>query len=335
MRIIRHWQNVTASAQGAVVAIGNFDGLHRGHQAVIDDARRLAAAAGLPLAILTFEPHPRAYFGRVDRPFRLTPCRAKLRVLDDLGVDLVYLFRFDAKFAAISAEDFVQKVLVGGLRAAHVVVGYDFSFGQGRAGNVALLQSLAAQAGFKVTQVAAAGDGSTTYSASEARRLLEAGEVAALAQILGRWWSLEGRVLLGDQRGRTIGFPTANLSLRGQLHPARGVYALWARVDPTWSGAKDETWHPAVANLGRRPTFAKDEDNLEVHVFDFERDIYGARLDVRFVAHIRPEVKFDGIDALKAQIARDCDTARKILAEQPGADAVIPERETSSLQATS
>ena len=329
MRIIRHWQNVAISAQGAVVAIGNFDGVHRGHQAVIGNARQIAEAAGLPLAILTFEPHPRAFFGRVDRPFRLTPCRAKLRALDALDVDLVYLFRFDAAFAALTAEAFVTDVLAGGLRAAHVVVGYDFSFGKGRAGNVALLQSLAEQAGFKVSQVAAAGDGKTTYSASEARRLLEAGEVTALGRILGRWWSLEGRVLEGDRRGRTIGFPTANLSLSGQLHPARGVYALWARPEGS------DTWHPAVANLGRRPTFDKDEDNLEVHLFDFARDIYGTRLDVRFVGRIRPEVKFDGIDALKAQIARDCDAARVLLAAEPGADAEIPEHQTPSLRATS
>jgi riboflavin kinase/FMN adenylyltransferase len=309
MRIVRHWQHTPADAQGAVVAIGNFDGVHLGHRAVIEECGRIARSMDAPLAVLTFEPHPRQVLTGVEEPFRLTPFRIKARNLAALGVEILYVVRFDRAFASKAPEDFVQDVLVSGVRARHVIVGYDFAFGRKRAGTVALLTEIGAAAGFEVTKIEAAGAGDGVFSASEARRLLAVGDVATVPEVLGHYWEIDGRVVSGDRRGRTIGFPTANLRLRGTLHPARGVYALWANP-----GGNGERWLPAVANLGHRPTFDKTEDLLEVHIFDFAGDLYGRPLRAAFVDRVRPEQKFDGIDALKAQIARDCDDAREILA---------------------
>jgi riboflavin kinase/FMN adenylyltransferase len=318
MRIYRHWQDVPAEGRGAVVAIGNFDGVHLGHQAVIADARRIAEAAGAPLAVLTFEPHPREVLGRTDGPFRLTPFRVKLREIAALGVDILYLVRFDRDLAALAAEDFVSRLLVDGLGVRHVVVGYDFAFGRGRSGNFQLLQERAEAGGYGLSQVSVAGSAEGIYSASEARARLAAGDVVGAARILGRPWEIEGRVQPGEQRGRTLGFATANLPLTGTLHPKHGVYALWACLPGSGDTAAD--WLPAVANLGRRPTFVENDLLLEVHLLDFAGDIYGKRLRARFAAHIRDERRFDGLDALKAQIARDTAAARDILAtaERPG-----------------
>ncbi len=320
MRIHRHWRDVPAQGRGAVVAIGNFDGVHLGHQAVIAEAGRIARASGAPLAVLTFEPHPRQFFGRTDGPFRLTPFRIKLREIAALGVDILYLLRFDADMAALAADDFIHSLLVGGLGVSHVVVGYDFAFGQARGGNFALLQQSAEKGGYQVDQVSVAGSEDGIYSASEARALLGTGDVQGTARILGRPWEIEGRVRDGEKRGRQLGFPTANLAVAGTLHPAHGVYALWAGLMDTQSG--DWQWHHAVANLGRRPTFDENELLLEVHVLDFDGDLYGQRLRACFVDRVRPERRFDGLDALKAQITSDTASAREILAAGPSPDIV-------------
>ncbi len=320
MRIYRHWQNVPADGRGAVVAIGNFDGVHLGHQAVIADARRIAVEAKAPLAVLTFEPHPRQVLGKTDGPFRLTPFRIKKREIAALGVDILYLTRFDRDLAALPAEDFIHRLLVAGLGVRHVVVGYDFAFGRGRAGNFQLLQDNAAAGGYQLSQVSVAGSGDGIYSASEARSRLAAGDVAGAAQILGRPWEIEGRVQAGEKRGRQLGFATANLALTGTLHPKHGVYALWAGVPRASDGGTD--WLPAVANLGRRPTFAENDLLLEIHLLDFTGDLYGKRLRAKFVAHIRDERRFDGLDALKAQIAEDTAGAREILSADSSPDGV-------------
>lgn len=328
MRIVRHWQSTPADARGAVVAIGNFDGVHLGHRAVIEEGRRIARALGAPLAVLTFEPHPRQVLAAPAEPFRLTPFRVKARQLDALGVDFLYVARFDRAFAAREPASFVADVVAAGIGARHVVVGHDFAFGRRRAGTVALLTEVGGSLGVGVTIIEAAGTGTTIHSASRARRLLADGEVAALPEVLGRYWEIDGHVIAGDRRGRTIGFPTANLRCAGILHPARGVYALWAQPDG------DEHWYPAVANLGRRPTFDKTEDLLEVHIFDYAADLYGKRLRAAFADRVRPERRFDGIDALKAQIADDCETARAILARLPVPDAdesaALPRRQARS-----
>jgi len=322
MRIHRHWRDVPAEGRGAVVAIGNFDGVHRGHQAVISQARHIAREAGAPLAVLTFEPHPRQFFGRADGPFRLTPFRTKLRQIAELGVDILYLLRFDQKMAALTADEFIERLLVGGLGVSHVVVGYDFAFGRGRGGDFALLRERAEAGGFKVSQVGVAGSDAGIYSASEARARLTAGDVAGAAQILGRAWEFEGRVQHGERRGHELGFATANLAVAGMLHPAPGIYALWASFE---HGTGDEPeWRPAVAYLGRRPTFDEKVVLLEVHLLDFDGDLYGRRLRTRFVARVRPDRRFDGLDALKAQIAQDCAQARDLLAADNAPAGISP-----------
>jgi len=322
MRIYRHWREVPAEGRGAVVAIGNFDGVHLGHQAVISDARRVAQEAGAPLAVLTFEPHPREVLGQMDGPFRLTPFRIKLREIAGLGVDILYLLRFDENMASLAADDFIDRLLVGGLGVSHVVVGYDFAFGRRRGGNFALLQERSEFGGYQVSQVSVAGTDDGKYSASKARARLGAGDVAGAAQILGRPWEIEGRVQHGEHRGRKLGFATANLAVAGTLHPAHGVYALWAGIE---RGAGDgPEWRPAVANLGRRPTFDENELLLEVHVLDFDGDLYGQRLRAQFVARVRPERRFDGLDVLIAQVARDTACARELLSADKGPGGVSP-----------
>jgi riboflavin kinase / FMN adenylyltransferase len=313
MRIFRH-DTAAAAERGAVVAIGNFDGVHRGHQAVIGEAGRLARAAGVRHAVLTFEPHPRRVFRPDDPPFRLTPFRAKSRHLEALGVDLLFTLHFDLAFAAKSAEDFIATVLVRNLGIRHAVVGYDFVFGHQRRGTPALLQARGAELHFGVTVVDPAGAaGGAVYSSTRIRELLVTGKPREAAALLGRFWEIEGRVERGDARGRTIGFPTANLMLDDYLRPAAGVYAVRAGIE---EGGRT-LWHDGVANLGRRPTFGGSDLRLEAHLFDFDRDIYGRHLRIAVIEHLRPERKFPGIDALKAQIAADAAQARAVLKELP------------------
>lgn len=312
MRLFRHLSSVPADARGAVVAIGNFDGLHLGHQAVIAEARARAQAEGRPLALMTFRPHPRRYFRPDDAPFRLTPFRAKVRAIAGLGVDTLFVLRFDAAMAAVTAEAFVEEILHQGIGAAHVVVGHDFAFGNRRQGNVALLRAKGAELGFGVTAVApAAEEGGEIYSSSVIRRYLTEGQPQRAAALLGRLWEIEGRVLPGDQRGRTIGFPTANIDPGEYVQQAHGVYAVRAGVAED-GGTK---WYDGVANLGVRPTVDGSRLLLETHLFDFSGDLYGKYLRVALVDFLRPERKFESFDALKQQIADDSRRAREILAE--------------------
>ncbi len=312
MRIFRH-DTVGAGDRGSIVAIGNFDGIHLGHQAVIGKAGELARAAGGPQAVLTFEPHPRQVFQPGAAPFRLTPFRVKARYIEALGVDLLFTLHFDLAFAQQSAEDFIAKVLVEGLGLRHAVVGYDFVFGHDRRGNAALLQEKGAAAGFGVTVVEPVRHDGILYSSTRIREHLAAGEVRAAAALLGRFWEIEGRVERGDQRGRLLGFPTANLGLDDFLRPAAGVYAVRAGLE---EGGRT-VWHDAVANLGWRPTFGGSDLRLEVHLFDVSLDLYGRHLCVALIEYLRPERKFAGIEALKAQIAEDSRQARQVLAGVP------------------
>ncbi len=311
MRIFRHHTDVPDIARGAVVAIGNFDGVHRGHQAVIGTARDLAREMGAPLAVMVFEPHPRQFFAPDAPFFRLSSFRAKVALLADQGVDIVYALPFDAHMAALTAPEFVTEVLIEGLGAIHVAVGYDFCFGKGRAGDITLLRYMGDMEGFGVSVISAQGDGegAAAYSSTRIRDALTEGRVEDAAHMLGRPWFIEGRVLDGDKRGRTIGFPTANVALDGVVTPKLGVYAVEIEIE---DGDHKGTYK-GVANLGKRPTFNKKDVLLEVNLFDFAGDIYGAHLRVSLVGFIRPEQKFDGLDALKAQIAADADAARKIL----------------------
>jgi len=297
--------------------MGNFDGLHRGHAVLISRTCELAREAGRPTGVLTFEPHPRSVFFPATEPFRLTPFRVKERELARLGIDLLFVQHFDLAFSKKSAEEFIAEVIVGAIRASHVVVGWDCTFGNRRRGNPELLRAIGAERGFGVTVLEPVRDReATVYSSTHIRELLKAGKPREAAMLLGRFWEIDGRVMTGDRRGRTIGFPTANLGLDDYLHPAFGVYA--ARVcgdggDDPLSGRTVD----GVANIGLRPTVGGLVPRLEAHLFDIDVDLYGRHLRVALVDFIRPEQKFAGLDALKAQIAEDAAKARAILAATP------------------
>ncbi|WP_439815844.1 bifunctional riboflavin kinase/FAD synthetase [Zavarzinia sp. CC-PAN008] len=291
------------AAQGAVLALGNFDGVHRGHQVVLGEARRIAGEMDVPFGVLTFEPHPRRYFRPDDPPFRITPPASKARALAGLGCDVLAIQAFDQRLAGMLAQDFVIELLVERLRAVHVVIGFDFCFGKGRSGNATLLAQMAEMEGFGLTVVEAVREGGQLFSSTAVRSHLAEGRPREAAKLLGRAFEIESTVLKGDQRGRTIGFPTANLNLGDYVVPRLGVYSVRAQT-------ADGTWHDGVANLGRRPTFDKQDVNLEVHLFDFAGDLYGQVLRVAVMDFVRPEQKFSGLDALKAQIAADAATAR-------------------------
>ena len=319
MRLIRHFEGVPADLKGAVVAIGNFDGVHLGHQAVLAQAREEAARRKALLGVLTFEPHPRSFLKPSDPVLRLTPFRIKMRHLQDLGVDVAFVLPFDREMSQRSAKSFVEEVLVRGLGVAHVVVGSDFCFGRNRGGNATVLAEAGKRLGFGVTALKLTGepggeDEGSVYSSTLVRDRLLSGDPVAAALTLGRPWEIEGRVEHGDQRGRTIGFPTANLHLGEFMQPKLGVYAVKAAVD---SGHALQ-WIDGIANLGRRPTVGGEDLRFEVHLFDFNGDLYGKHLRVALLGFIRPEMKFSGLDQLKAQIAADCDTARRMLAEYRG-----------------
>jgi riboflavin kinase/FMN adenylyltransferase len=316
MQIFRHYDDLPPEARGAVVAVGNFDGVHRGHQIVIAEAAAIARPLGVPLAVMAFEPHPRSFFRPEDPPFRLTPFRIRARLLEALDVDLHVVLTFDAGFAAQPAEAFIQDVLVRGLGARHVVVGYDFRFGHKRAGSAEMLMAHGRRAGFGVTTVTQVADEhGGAFSSSAARDLLRAGRPRAAAEVLGRPWEIEGRVETGDRRGRTLGYPTANVRLGEYLRPAFGVYAVRAAVDAGGPLA----WHDGVANLGVRPMWRSPEPLLESHLFGFDGDLYGRHLRVQVVEYLRGEESFSSIGALKAQMDRDCGNARRALAEHADA----------------
>ncbi|WP_343560369.1 bifunctional riboflavin kinase/FAD synthetase [Kiloniella sp. b19] len=316
MAVFHNLKNLPDSARGAVVAIGNFDGVHRGHQAVIATARKVAEDLKAPLAVLSFEPHPRLFFKPEQESFRLTPVVAKARALQKTGIDHVFLQAFTEEFAALSAEDFIQEVLVGQLGACHLVVGADFCFGKGRSGNVEVLEQSGKRLGFGVTGAGAVLDESgEVLSSSRVRQFLRDGKPREAAAILGRCWEIDGPVIRGFERGRTIGFPTANLSMSDYLTPALGVYAVRVAKAGLIEGTGLTYWYDAVANIGRRPTVKGEGINLEVFIFDFDEDLYGTDLRVQVVDFLRPEMKFDGLDELKAQIARDCEAARAELAK--------------------
>lgn len=320
MHVFRTWSEVPAALKGGVIALGNFDGLHLGHQAVIGRAVALARKAGVAAAVMTFEPHPRMFFKPDQEPFRLSPFRMKAHVIEALGVDYLYVQTFDKEFSQRTPENFVAEVLVGGLGLSHIVVGYDYVFGYQRKGNVEVLRELAAKYGFQVTAVEKLSAGEERYSSTAIRNLLREGKPHAAARMLGRFWEIEGRVEPGDKRGRLLGFPTANVPYRDYLHPKKGVYAIRAGVD---HGA-ETIWHNGVANFGNRPTFDKTDVLLEAHLFDMDEDLYGKHLRVALIEYIREERKFDGLDALKAQIAADGAAARRLLAAHRFPDAPAP-----------
>ncbi|HTI88102.1 MAG TPA: bifunctional riboflavin kinase/FAD synthetase [Alphaproteobacteria bacterium] len=299
---------LSPSARGAVVAIGNFDGVHLGHQAVIAGARAEADAAKAPLAVMTFEPHPRAFFQPATPPFRLTPAAAKTRELAKLGVDHLYVVAFDRTFAAVSAHDFVSGVLARDLGACAVVVGDDFHFGRGREGNVAFLEREAPAQGIRLIRAAPVALDGVHVSSRRIREHLANGELEAAARLLGRPWEMEGPVVHGDKLGRTIGYPTANVELGDMLRPRIGIYAVEAMIEG------ETAWRGGVASLGYRPTVGGRDLRFEVHLFDFAGDLYDRALRVRPVAYLRDELVLDGLEALTRKIKEDEHEARAVLA---------------------
>jgi riboflavin kinase/FMN adenylyltransferase len=305
MRIFNDWRGLPADARGATIALGNFDGVHLGHATVLRAAH--AARPDAPLAVLTLEPHPREIFRPDDPPFRLTLSAERADALAALGCTILYELPFNQVFSLMMAETFVGEVLYQGLGARHLTTGVDYAFGHRRGGDAAFLAARAEALGMGVTQVPALTDAGGPLSSTRIRRALQDGYPERATAELGHPWAIRGEVAHGDKRGRTIGFPTANVALGRHLEPARGVYAVTVRL-------ADGTTHNGVANIGRRPTVtASLESRLEVNLFDFSGDIYGTEVTVGLIAYIRPEVKFSGIDALKAQIAVDAAEARRLL----------------------
>ncbi len=308
LHIIHGWRGLEPDQRGGAIALGNFDGVHRGHRQVIADAARAAAALRTSLAVVSFEPHPRRWFQPGAEPFRLLTPDQLGRVLADLGVDRLHILTFDAALAALSDEAFARDVLAEGLGAQHVAAGFDYVFGAGRSGDPQRLRRYGERYGFGVSiaKPVTAVDGGKC-SSSAVRQALRDGDPRQAARLLGRPFAIEGVVVHGDQLGRTIGFPTANISLEGYVRPLFGIYAARTRL-------ADGREIPGVGYIGRRPTVVDGVDErLEVHLFDFDEDLYGQTLEVELTDLVRGDRKFDSLDAMIAQMDLDAARARDLL----------------------
>lgn len=305
MTVFAEYRGLPQGARGASIALGNFDGLHAGHRAVME-AARLAGQGKFSVA--TFEPPPRAYFRPGDPPFRIFRPERRNAAILAAGAGTVFELPFNGEMAAMTDEGFVRKVLVDGLGASHISVGFDFRFGRGRMGHAQRLSSLGRALGFGVTIVEEVEGRGAKASSTAIRQALMAGEPDLAAEMLGSPWTADGTVESGEQNGRKLGFPTANLQLGELIHPRHGVYAVRARIE----GEAD--WRAGVANFGRTPTTGLRDPLLETHIFDFKGDIYGRRLEVQLVAYLRPEKRFDSLDLMVAQMHIDSAEARAILA---------------------
>ncbi len=305
MDIVRCWRDVPPELKGAALAIGNFDGVHRGHQEVLGEAIRIARQEGLRAGAVIFEPHPREFFAPDTPFFRLTPLPLKLELLDALGLDQTFVIPFDRELASLSAETFATEVVAKGLGASHVVVGHDFSYGKGRSGTTAELASLGRVLGFGVDVVAPVGAGAPIFSSSRVREHLRQGETREAADQLGYWWRVRGQVSEGAGRGKGLGFPTLNLPLDPGQDLRHGIYAM--RV------AHDGKLYHAAGYVGSRPTFGVGKPMLEAYLLDFEGDLYGQEVEIEFIAFLRPDATFASPEALAAQMRDDCEQARAVL----------------------
>jgi riboflavin kinase/FMN adenylyltransferase len=306
MELIRGIHNLRERHRGCVATIGNYDGVHRGHQHMIAAVRAKATQLGVPAVVVTFEPTPREFFEGPAGPSRLTRLREKLEALALYGVDRVVVLRFDRRMQGLSAAEFVERLLVHGLGVRHMVVGHDFHFARRREGNIGTLRAAGAAHGFTVAEVGQFLLEGERVSSSLVREALNQGNLERATRLLGRPYRMAGRVRLGKKLGRTLGYPTANLALQRKVVPLWGIFAV--RV--SGAGLVD---HPAVASLGTRPTVNGTDPLLEVHLFDFDGSLYGQHLDVDFVARLRDERKFDSLDALVEQMHRDAAGARAML----------------------
>jgi riboflavin kinase/FMN adenylyltransferase len=309
MIVLHGTSNVPPTARGGVYAIGNFDGVHRGHQALLRAAKERAAELAARAGVILFEPHPREFF-QPDKPhFRLTPITRKLELLERHGLDAAVVLAFDAALAALSPDDFIARILVRALAVRHVVIGYDFRFGRARAGDPETMRRAGSALGFGVTVVAQVGEAGEVFSSNAIRAELAQGDVAGAARMLGSWWRISGEVIGGFKRGRGLGYPTANIALAPGTALAHGIYAVRVYVDDrTYAGA---------AYLGTRPTFDDGAPMLEVFLLGFEGGLYGRQMTVEFIDFVREDLKFSSVDALKEQIARDCEKAQAMLDAAP------------------
>jgi riboflavin kinase/FMN adenylyltransferase len=308
LRVVRGWKDLLASDQGAAIAVGSFDGVHRGHQRVIGLAAEAARELGAPLGVITFDPHPRAYFRQGDQAFELQKRDQQARALEALGVDVLYVLPLDAELAEMSDREFAAKVLAGGLGARHIAIGFDNTFGKGRSGTPQSMRAYGQELGFGVSVAeAVTGEEGDKYSSTRIREALREGHPQEAAEILGRPFAIEGEVIRGRQLGRALGFPTANISLAGYVEPRFGVYATRTRLP-------DGRVIPGVASLGVNPTIeAHTEPVLEVWLFDFDEDIYDQVVETELIAFLRPEEKFPDLETMKAQVMADAEAARTLL----------------------
>ncbi len=305
MDVVRSWQDVPGSLKGAALAIGNFDGVHRGHQAVLLEAKRIAGAEGRRSGAVVFDPHPRAFFAPDQPFFYLTPLPLKLELLAELGLDQTFVIPFTRELSSLSADDFATKVVGEGLGASHVVVGYDFTYGKGRTGTTEGLKAIGRAKGFGVDVVAPVGEGGAPFSSSSIRDHLRKGEMREAAEQLGYWWRIRGRVGKGHGRGKGLGFPTLNLPLADGQDVAHGIYAM--RV--YHKGRR----HDAAGYVGSSPTFGPGAPALEAYLLDFAGDLYGEDVELEFIAKLRGDRAFADGEALAKQMRDDCEAARIVL----------------------
>lgn len=309
MRLVRHLDDLPFDElqRGTVVTIGAYDGLHLGHQQLLASVRKAAKQRNLPSVLMSFEPMPREFFARARAPARLMRFREKFEALASQDIDFFYCPRFDAQMRDISAADFIRRILIHGLRARHIVVGDDFRFARGREGHVEQLRMAGRALEFDVEQQASVVIGGVRASSTAIRDALWSGDLQAARALLGRYYRMSGMVIRGEKVGRTLGFPTANVDLRRRQSAVMGIFAV--RVHGLGAEPLD-----AVASVGTRPTFNGVKPLLEVHIFDFDDEIYGSYIHIDFVSRLRGEIKYDDIDELVAQMHRDADNARSILA---------------------
>lgn len=306
MLVLQGAAHAPLNARGAVIAIGNFDGVHRGHQALLAKAVEVARATHCLAGAMVFEPHPREHFHPHEPHFHLTPLNEKLRLLRKMGLDLTVVVPFNADVAGLSAQHFIERLLVAGLGVSHVVIGYDFFFGKGRGGSPETMRKAGEEMGFGVAIVQPVAEAGEVFSSSTVRLKLAQGDVKAAAHDLGHWWRVVGPVVGGAKRGTGLGFPTANVPMPKGTALGHGIYAVRAHLG--------REVHDAAAYLGTRPTFDDGKPVLEVFLFDFDGDLYGREIEVEFIDYVRPDRRFDSIEALKEQMAKDCAKARELLA---------------------
>ncbi len=305
MKTIKSYRELPNEAKACVVALGNFDGVHKGHRKIIEETIKIAKDKKTKSAVMTFEPHPAAILRPDNKNFRLTDLKMKEKLISEIGADFLFTIPFTEDFSKITAEDFIKTILIDSLQVKHVVIGHDFIFGHNRTGNPDFMQKKSAELSFGITIISAIKDENEICSSTSVREALRQGDLKRVNKILGRNYSIDGLVIKGDARGRQIGFPTANINLGDLIRPAFGVYAVKIRLE-------DKIYN-AVANIGIRPTFGKESELLEVHIFNFDKNIYDSSVNIEFIDYIRTETKFKNVDELTKQILIDCKKAEEIL----------------------